>query len=312
MLPTVNHMAASYVPIKKTTEEGINVHAGWNIPSLEVKWKDSDKNNPYREEIYLRLMSRFGGSPNVKEVFACVSLLNGKCLSFAAPSVSKREQNRIFRSDIANMFKEQKSKASEDLKRKLSTRQKKEQIEKRGIVPQGYFQSPEKALVRHHRRFSSTVDNMNIMLKMRPTAEEIVEKGMVEFKGLLQMYALSEDESDQEAEETKGTDNGQDTKKTAGATAVLKKTAGKKKRRKLDAKWNEHQPAEISLTRSLLFSTTQEALRKSQQQTAKVQEEVQQVVQEIARKINRLRDESDRLVTVPNVTSKMSKQNHNT
>ncbi|ETO20904.1 hypothetical protein RFI_16305, partial [Reticulomyxa filosa] len=143
----------------------------------------------------------------------------------------------------------------------------------------------EKAVSRHHQRFSSTMDNMNAMLKIRPSAEEVAEKGVAELEDLLQMYDKSDDDSDEDngfGEEnidviplmpsTTATKT-QEHKSTAEEAMLKKKDNRKAKRTGLFHK-DENQPWEISFTKTLLFSTIDQALQNSCQQTA---EQYQQV-----------------------------------
>ncbi|ETO24686.1 hypothetical protein RFI_12471 [Reticulomyxa filosa] len=112
---TSNMGMASFVTVKKTKKDGTKIHAGWDVSQFDITWQDKDnldksQINPYEEEVYSRLASKLGSLSNMR------------------------------REDVANSVKENKTKLRETLSRRLFTqRPTPQQIESRGIVPQGYF-----------------------------------------------------------------------------------------------------------------------------------------------------------------------------
>ncbi|ETO24518.1 hypothetical protein RFI_12639, partial [Reticulomyxa filosa] len=165
----------------------------------------------------------------------------------------------------------------------------------------------EKAVERRHRRLSSKIGEIDVLLQMRPKAEELVEKGVVKLEELLQMYDVKNDSDDEDEEEErenqqeqereqKEEEEEEDEKVELDEMKKKKKKKLKKRRHKKDKNTlNKEGPWDISLTRSLLFSTIHEALHKSCKESSLLQYEAQQVVQETVQHLNVLRDHTDNL-----------------
>ncbi|ETO28715.1 hypothetical protein RFI_08406, partial [Reticulomyxa filosa] len=155
------------------------------------------------------------------------------------------------------------------------------------------------------------MENINLMLQMRPKPEAIVEKGVVGFDDLSRMYDVK-DESDEDvnmpnishANNSNGatTNTGSISGSAPANSAMLgryfanKSTFNPKDTAAKDA-FEKEVPWEISLIKSLLFLTIHEALKKSKLQTAHAEQETMVITTDILTSLGRIRDLLDQMGT---------------
>merc|ERR1719384_2613758 len=85
--------------------------------------------------------------------------------------------------EILKFLRQNRAVVGDQLNRRLdpSIRPRPEQLEKKGIVPLGYFSSAgyEKAIAKKHRRRSTAGQDLAMMIKLRPSPQDVMDQGIV-------------------------------------------------------------------------------------------------------------------------------------
>eukprot|EP01084_Bolivina_argentea_P004628 8799_1 len=84
--------------------------------------------------------------------------------------------------EVLKFIRQNRAVVADTLNKRLNRTQRptREDLERRGIVPRGYFNyGHEMAMKTKHRRKSSTTQDLEMQLKLRPHKEDIIRKGVV-------------------------------------------------------------------------------------------------------------------------------------
>eukprot|EP00485_Elphidium_margaritaceum_P007506 CAMPEP_0202691102 /NCGR_PEP_ID=MMETSP1385-20130828/5907_1 /ASSEMBLY_ACC=CAM_ASM_000861 /TAXON_ID=933848 /ORGANISM="Elphidium margaritaceum" /LENGTH=696 /DNA_ID=CAMNT_0049346453 /DNA_START=62 /DNA_END=2152 /DNA_ORIENTATION=+ len=195
--------------------------------------------------------------------------------------------------EIIEFLRSNRTVVAAQLERKLDPRirMSPQQLEKKCIVPQGYFTAGhEQAIAKRHRRRSTAGQDLAMMIQLRPKPQDIIDRGIVKRNDMNQYIDVDDEKQQSRRDFDDDGDNG------GGDKVALALDNDEDDLDDLDAmdEYQRVQVYQISVLSTLLFKTIQEALKKSCHDTARQEAAVLVEMTEMNEEMRQLRNTLDK------------------